>query len=159
MWQIRIDKSNPILSFRDKTVTRRWWWRGEEGRLWTHFTHSNSSLLPAAAPRCVSLLWWKTWRLILPPWTCPWAGDCRRLRCCSGFSPSLAWVSVRVYACVHWKHLGMMECFNGTALFVKDKSTVILCCFTVGEVQTYWPSLLLGKVQVNWKVEKCWKPE
>lgn len=153
MWKIWIDKSIPILSLWDKTVTRTWWWRGEKGRLWTHFTRS-SSRPAAAAPRFVSLLLWETWRLILPRWTCLCKGDCRRLPCCSGSSPSLAWVSVHVYTLhVHWKHWKRCKWWSISEMvqFIKDKSALIRCFFTVG-LQTCW----IWKVCWIWKQEKCW---
>lgn len=152
MWQIWIDKSIPVLSLWDKNVTRTWWWRGEKGRLWTHFTRS-SSRPAAAAPRFVSLLLWETWRLILPRWTCLCKGDCRRPPCCSGSTPSLAWVSVHVHTVhVHWKH--WKRCIwwsiSGMVLFIKDKSAVIRCFFTE-VLQTCW----IWKVCWIWQQEKC----
>lgn len=90
---------------------------GEKGRLWTHFTHF-ALLLHHWLQRLGLSLFpsWKTW-LILPLWNCPCTGDCRRLRCCSGSTPSLAWVSVHAYMCVHWKQLEMILMGKGVETY------------------------------------------
>lgn len=75
---------------KDKPVSKRWWCRGEKGRLWTHFLGCSSRQQHVGL---FALGLWKKWKLTLRLWTCPLTGDCRPPPWCCGSSPSSPWVS------------------------------------------------------------------
>ncbi len=121
MRYIWIDKSNLTLSFWDKTVNRRWWWRGNRAdfvptSLALVFTASSSSSV------CLSSLV-GIMKVQFAPLDLPLS---RRLQTASVLQWVFSFLGLGEIACLYPCLLKTLR-NDGMVLFTEGKSLVILC--------------------------------